>query len=413
MEKNMLSRIKTYLIVFLPIVLANMIFAMASLGEEGVMDYYFKAYDVFFEDTTYVRDNGWYAYAGRNDDNDYSDKRHRGLGRWWMSGKSGLTLDSVRVTLYINKRGSGFDSSLDTLEFRGFRIDAGGLNQKLSDADTMWHKIKTWPVYIVATFNHNDSTQNFHRRATFNASHSLTQFLQSAMTASQDVFLGLVLKDESTNNKYLEDMSIVLKLYTSTGDLVLQNITIDIGQSHTYEATGSITAAGDQTYFTVEGNGSDGGSATFDAGTYVTLLPGFSAEQGSYFHAYTNGGLGKRIAGRQGQPGSNPISHAPVQEPAQQAIPTVYSLSNNYPNPFNPSTMVRFGLPEPTNVWLIVYDILGREVARLVDGNLEAAYHTVMWQGRNASGMDVPSGVYIARLITPKYTKSIKMLLLK
>ncbi len=53
------------------------------------------------------------------------------------------------------------------------------------------------------------------------------------------------------------------------------------------------------------------------------------------------------------------------------------------------------------------------EVTRLVGGYLEPGYHEVMWDGRDANGRSVPSGIYIARLVTPEYTKSIKMVLLK
>ena len=55
-----------------------------------------------------------------------------------------------------------------------------------------------------------------------------------------------------------------------------------------------------------------------------------------------------------------------------------------------------------------MYDILGREVARLVDGNMEPGYHEVQWNGRGFA-----SGIYIARLVTPGYSKAIKMVLLK
>ena len=103
-----------------------------------------------------------------------------------------------------------------------------------------------------------------------------------------------------------------------------------------------------------------------------------------------------------------------------QGIPTEFALHPNYPNPFNPSTTVRFDLPEAAEVRLIVYDLLGREVVRLVDERLEPAYHQVTWNGRTAHGIDVPTGIYIARLhttptagVTPQYSKSIKMVMLK
>jgi hypothetical protein len=190
-----------------------------------------------------------------------------------------------------------------------------------------------------------------------------------------------------------------------------ENLTLEdmsIGTTEVYVATNSITAGPN---FTVESTG----DVTFQAGNIITLKPDFTAVSDSRFHAYIDeelggGGLGKRIATA---PEVEAMIAQATDVKTSELIPTIYSLSPAYPNPFNPSTMIRFGLPGPSRAVLLVYDILGREITRLVDGNLEAAYHTVMWQGRDASGMEVPSGVYIARLITPKYAKSIKMLLLK
>ena len=61
----------------------------------------------------------------------------------------------------------------------------------------------------------------------------------------------------------------------------------------------------------------------------------------------------------------------------------------------------------------VVYDVLGREVIRLAAGNYPAGYWNLVWNGHDKFGGAVPTGIYIARMVTPKYTKSIKMLLLK
>jgi aminopeptidase N len=106
-------------------------------------------------------------------------------------------------------------------------------------------------------------------------------------------------------------------------------------------------------------------------------------------------------------------SSGPLAVGQQPDLPRQVILYSNYPNPFNPVSTIRFELPHSSQVSLIVYDILGREVAQLVDGYTEPGYHQTRWDGRDHSGREVPSGVYIARLVTPEYTKSIKMLLLK
>ncbi len=97
----------------------------------------------------------------------------------------------------------------------------------------------------------------------------------------------------------------------------------------------------------------------------------------------------------------------------EYGIPAEYALHPGYPNPFNPSIKLPFDLPEGTPLSLVVYDIMGREIARLVDRDMTAGYHQVMWNGRDSVGREVPTGVYIARLVTPEFTKSIKMVLLK
>lgn len=79
------------------------------------------------------------------------------------------------------------------------------------------------------------------------------------------------------------------------------------------------------------------------------------------------------------------------------ALPTEFAIHENYPNPFNPSTTIRYEIPEASRVSLVVYDIMGREVLRLVDDVIEPGYHTAVWEGRNSSGNFVASGIYIYR----------------
>jgi hypothetical protein len=98
---------------------------------------------------------------------------------------------------------------------------------------------------------------------------------------------------------------------------------------------------------------------------------------------------------------------------ATPGTPAEFTLHANYPNPFNPSTTLRFDLSEAAPVRLLVYDVIGREVVRLVDGQWESGYHQVTWNGRTGSGREAPTGIYIARLVTTEYTRSIKMVLMK
>jgi|GEM_PF-3246004 len=85
-----------------------------------------------------------------------------------------------------------------------------------------------------------------------------------------------------------------------------------------------------------------------------------------------------------------------------------YSLDQNYPNPFNPSTAITFSVPEAGNVSLKVYDMLGREVATLINGSMNAGSHTVNFNANNLA-----TGMYMYTLKTENFTSSKKMLLLK
>lgn len=89
-------------------------------------------------------------------------------------------------------------------------------------------------------------------------------------------------------------------------------------------------------------------------------------------------------------------------------LPKDYVLGQNFPNPFNPTTEISFGVPKDGHVTLVVYDMLGRRVATLVDDEVPAGFHTVSW---NASGK--ASGVYIYRLAAGNTVQVKRMILMK
>jgi|GEM_PF-552032 len=93
---------------------------------------------------------------------------------------------------------------------------------------------------------------------------------------------------------------------------------------------------------------------------------------------------------------------------AEIPAPDSYSLSQNFPNPFNPSTQIKFALPAEGHVTLKVFDILGKEVAVLVDDYKDAGYHQVAFNASN-----LPSGIYIYRIEANSFAQTRKMLLVK
>ncbi|MFC1619609.1 right-handed parallel beta-helix repeat-containing protein [Candidatus Neomarinimicrobiota bacterium] len=102
-----------------------------------------------------------------------------------------------------------------------------------------------------------------------------------------------------------------------------------------------------------------------------------------------------------------------VKDLTDKLFPENYALSQNYPNPFNPVTTIKYTMREAGFVKLTVYNLLGQEVIRLVDGVRRNGPHTVTWNSQDKLGNSVPTGIYFCRMEAGSYTKTMKMLLLK
>ncbi len=89
-------------------------------------------------------------------------------------------------------------------------------------------------------------------------------------------------------------------------------------------------------------------------------------------------------------------------------IPNQYALHQNYPNPFNPTTEIEFDIPEATQIRIEIYNIKGQRIESLVDDYLEAGAYSFSWDGSRYA-----NGIYFYRMETTKYTKTLKMVLLK
>ena len=97
----------------------------------------------------------------------------------------------------------------------------------------------------------------------------------------------------------------------------------------------------------------------------------------------------------------------------ETGLPADFGLSQNYPNPFNPSTSISYSLREPGPVQLTVYNVFGRAVRTLVDRHEEPGTRTVTWNGKDDSGKDVASGIYLYRLQSADGTQSRVMTLVR
>ena len=89
-------------------------------------------------------------------------------------------------------------------------------------------------------------------------------------------------------------------------------------------------------------------------------------------------------------------------------LPKDYKLYQNHPNPFNPTTAIDFALPKANRVELTVYNVLGNEVAKLVDGEMTAGHHSIV-----LDGADLTSGIYFYHLKAGEFTQMKKMVLMK
>ncbi len=119
------------------------------------------------------------------------------------------------------------------------------------------------------------------------------------------------------------------------------------------------------------------------------------------------------------------ISQALIADPSGQihtlgayqtdvrALPKTFTLEPNYPNPFNPETVIPYALPESATVRIAVYNTLGQEIRLLSEGSQEAGFHRVVWDGKDQTGHTIASGIYFVRLQADNFSSVRKMTLLK
>jgi hypothetical protein len=102
-----------------------------------------------------------------------------------------------------------------------------------------------------------------------------------------------------------------------------------------------------------------------------------------------------------------------IKEDKGSQIPNTFSLSNAYPNPFNPTTNIKFSIAKSENINLVVFNVLGQKVKTLVNGAMKAGSYTATWDGRDDFGSHVASGIYFYRLESQSFNVTKKMILMK
>ena len=104
-------------------------------------------------------------------------------------------------------------------------------------------------------------------------------------------------------------------------------------------------------------------------------------------------------------------SGTPLATNEELMVPSEYALSQNYPNPFNPETRIYYDIPESGYVTLTIYDILGRELVKLVNQDQSPGRYNILWKGVDASSNPVSSGIYFYQLNSGKYSETKKMVI--
>jgi flagellar hook assembly protein FlgD len=102
-----------------------------------------------------------------------------------------------------------------------------------------------------------------------------------------------------------------------------------------------------------------------------------------------------------------------ITDKTYKEIPDKFSLFQNYPNPFNPRTEITFTLAEESEVSMVIYNIRGQVVKKLVNEKLNSGKHTVVWEGKDERGKKVSSGIYFYRLEAGSYSQTKKMIMVK
>jgi hypothetical protein len=108
-----------------------------------------------------------------------------------------------------------------------------------------------------------------------------------------------------------------------------------------------------------------------------------------------------------------PIVVQVVSTEPEHSIPEEFAIHQNHPNPFNPTTILRYDLPEDANVNINIYDMMGRVVSNLVSSQQRAGYKSIQWNATNNIGQPVSAGLYLYTIQAGKFRQTKKMVLLK
>ena len=228
------------------------------------------------------------------------------------------------------------------------------------------------------------------------------------------------------DNLWIDDVMVESDVYMGPGEFDLLSPAADSNVEITSAnvATGSLLfaweSAGDDMMYGVELTGSLGSVIIpFDTSATEVLIPyavlsaafefvGVTAVEGTWdIVAYNGMDMDYSANG----PFNLTIGSTVGTDDA--FIPDVFALYQNYPNPFNPVTTISYDIPEASDVRLVVYNLVGQPVRVLVNGFQNPSRYTLAWNGLSDNGLPVSSGIYIYRLESESFVKTMKMMYLK
>ncbi len=179
-------------------------------------------------------------------------------------------------------------------------------------------------------------------------------------------------------------LMVMLSQHVNAQDLVLRDTTL--ATAVTFSAN-SIAAGPNLTIAST-------GEVILSAGT-LTVIPKFFVVSGGKFQVVS---------------GTAPVS---VETAAPTVMPDEFIVHQNFPNPFNPETEIRFALPQDSHVVVTIYNALGQGIRTLTNTRFAAGFHSVNWDGKDKNGNPVSSGVYIYQMQAGEFSQVRKMSLIR
>jgi hypothetical protein len=202
---------------------------------------------------------------------------------------------------------------------------------------------------------------------------------------------------------YVNDASGIMQMTGVSGDPITDGMNFPI--SYVYSPYPEVIASysGSSIPILQYTNSSKYGALRYDSGTYKTVYLGIGLEQ-------IGDPAQGRLLVRRVLEWFGVITN--IQNGTAQPV-TDFRLEQNYPNPFNPTTQIRFSIPARQHVTLTVFDVLGRQIATLVDEEMTAGWHSIQWDSRDQMGRPVSTGIYIYRLKAGEHQQNRKMMLIR